>query len=59
MWQYKTETFNSLWSTESSLKKKSDMILERAGRDGWELVNFQCAGGLGSMMIFVFKKKAE
>ena len=59
MWQYKTETFNSLWSTEASLKKKSDKILEEAGKDGWELVNFQCASALGSMMIFVFKKKAE
>jgi hypothetical protein len=59
MWQYKTETFNSLLIGEASLKKRSDEILEEAGKEGWELVNFQCAGGFGSMMIFVFKKKVE
>lgn len=56
MWEYKTETFDSLFDTKKTLKEKSNKVLERAGKEGWELVNFQCAGGLGSMMIFVFKR---
>lgn len=56
MWEYTTETFNSLFDSKRSLKKKSDKILERRGNEGWELVNFQCVGGLGSMMVFVFKR---
>ncbi len=56
MWEYKTETFNSTWDTKKSIKYKSDEILNKFGRDGWELVNFQCVGAYGSMMIFVFKR---
>lgn len=56
MWEYKTETFDSLFDTKKILKEKSNKVLERAGKEGWELVNFQCAGGFGSMMIFVFKR---
>lgn len=59
MWLYRTETFDSMWNTEATLKEKSDEILKQAGEEGWELVNFQCAGLLGSTMIFVFKKKAD
>lgn len=59
MWEYTTVTFNSLFDTVKSLKRKSDAVLERYGKDGWELVNFQCAGGLGSMMIFVFKREKK
>lgn len=55
MWEYTTQTFNSIFDTEKSLKKKSNQVLEQYGKEGWELVNFQCAGGFGSMMIFVFK----
>ncbi|HKL79371.1 MAG TPA: DUF4177 domain-containing protein [Mobilitalea sp.] len=54
MWEYKTETFDSIFDTKSSLKKKCNAILEKCGNEGWELVNFQCAGG--SMMIFIFKR---
>lgn len=57
MWEYKTETFDSTFDTKKSLKVKSNKILEAAGKEGWELVNFQCAGAFGSMMIFVFKRK--
>ena len=56
MWEYKTETFTSIIDSKKSLKKKSDAILEMNGRNGWELVNFQCIGALGSTMIFVFKR---
>ena len=56
MWEYTTETFNSLFDTKGSLKEKSNKVLERYGQEGWELVNFQCAGALSSMMIFVFKR---
>ncbi len=60
MWEYKTETFISILDNERKIKEKSNMILEKYGKDGWELVNFQCVGALGSMMIFVFKRlKAE
>jgi hypothetical protein len=59
MWEYATETFDSLFDTKKSLKKKSDEVLKKYGKEGWELVNFQCAGGLGSMMIYVFKKEKE
>lgn len=59
MWEYKTETFNSLFDTTKSLKKKSNKVLEQHGKEGWELVNFQCAGALGSMMIFVFKREKK
>ena len=55
MWEYKTETFNSIFDTKSSLKRKCNAILEKCGNEDWELVNFQCAGG-GSMMILVFKR---
>ena len=57
MWEYKTETFNSLFDTAKSLKKKSNKVLEQYGKEGWELVNFQCVGGFGSMMVFVFKRE--
>jgi hypothetical protein len=56
MWEYKTETFDSIFDTKRSLKEKCNAILEKCGNEGWELVNFQCAGGLGSMMILVFKR---
>lgn len=56
MWEYKTETFDSIFDTKKTLKDKSNKILEIAGKEGWELVNFQCAGTFGSMMIFVFKR---
>jgi hypothetical protein len=56
MWEYKTETFGSTFDTQHSLKKKSDAILSRCGSEGWELVNFQCIGASGSIMMFVFKR---
>lgn len=56
MWEYKTEIFNSVFDTKRSLKEKCDATLERLGKDGWELVNFQCVGAAGSMMIMVFKR---
>ncbi|MCB2289653.1 DUF4177 domain-containing protein [Clostridium sp. CS001] len=59
MWEYTTQTFNSVLDTEKSLKKKSNQVLEQHGKEGWELVNFQCAGGFGSMMIFVFKRERK
>jgi hypothetical protein len=59
MWEYTTATFNCLWDSKRSLKKKSDKILERHGNEGWELVNFQCVGGFGSMMVFVFKREKK
>jgi hypothetical protein len=34
-------------------------VLEQQGKEGWELVNFQCAGAFGSMMIFVFKREKK
>lgn len=57
IWEYTTVTFNSLFDTVKSLKLKSDKVLEKHGLEGWELVNFQCAGGFGSMMVFVFKRE--
>lgn len=59
MWEYTTVSFNSLFDTEKSLKRKSDKILEQHGKEGWELVNFQCVGCLGSMMVFVFKRERK
>lgn len=59
MWEYTTETFNSLFDTEKSLKKKSNKVLEQHGKEGWELVNFQCVGSLGVMMVFVFKREKK
>jgi len=59
MWEYTTVTFNSLFDTEKSLKRKSDKVLEQHGKEGWELVNFQCVGGFGSMMVFVFKREKK
>ncbi|MFV0341828.1 MAG: DUF4177 domain-containing protein [Anaerocolumna sp.] len=59
MWEYATETFDSLLDTKKSLKKKSNEVLRKYGKEGWELVNFQCVGGFGSMMIFVFKREKE
>lgn len=59
MWQHKTETFDSTFDTKKSIKRKMDQILERCGKDGWELVSFQCAGAFGSVTILVFKKPVE
>lgn len=59
MWEFTTATFNSLLDTEKSLKKKSNEVLEKHGKEGWELVSFQCAGALGSLMIFVFKREKK
>jgi len=59
MWEYTTETFSSMFDTEKSLKKKSNKVLGQYGKDGWELVNFQCASSFGSMMIFVFKREKK
>lgn len=59
MWEYTTQTFNSVFDTEKSLKKKSNQVLEQYGKEGWELVNFQCVGGFGTMMIFVFKREKK
>lgn len=56
MWEYKTETFDSIFDTKRSLKVKCNAILEKCGNEGWELVNFQCVGALGSMMILIFKR---
>lgn len=57
MWEYKTETFICTFDSEKSLKEKSNKVLEQYGKEDWELVNFQCVGMLGSMMIFVFKRE--
>lgn len=59
MWEYATETFDSLLDTKKSLKEKSNKVLKQYGEEGWELVNFQCVGGLGSMMVFVFKREKK
>lgn len=59
MWEYRTETFNSIWDTKKSLKEKSNKILDIAGKECWELVNFQCIGAFGSIMVFVFKRRVE
>lgn len=56
MWEYRTETFGTTFSTKKSLKRKCDAVLEKCGNEGWELVNFQCAGAMGEMMILVFKR---
>ena len=56
MWEYKIETFGCTFDTQKALKTKSDAILADAGKDGWELVNFQCVGLSGSVMVFVFKR---
>lgn len=56
MWEYKTETFNSIFDTKRSLKEKCNAILKKYSNEGWELVNFQCIGAFGSMMILVFKR---
>lgn len=56
MWEYKTETFNSVIDNKRSLKEKCDAILNKNANDGWELVNFQCIGALGSIMILIFKR---
>jgi hypothetical protein len=56
MWEYKTEAFNSFFDNTNTLKEKSNKVLDAAGKEGWELINFQCAGAGGSMMIFVFKR---
>jgi hypothetical protein len=34
-------------------------VLEQYGKEGWELVNFQCVGAFGSMMVFVFKREKK
>ena len=59
MWEYRTETFSSLFDSKRSLKEKSDRILKQYGVDGWELVNFQCIGSAGTMMMFVFKRPIQ
>jgi len=59
MWEYATETFDSLFDTKKSLKRKSNEVLEQYGKEGWELVSFQCVGGFGSMMVFVFKREKK
>ena len=59
MWEYVTVIFDSIWDTKKSLKRKSDELLKKYGTDGWELVNFQCVGSFGSMMIYVFKRKID
>jgi hypothetical protein len=59
MWEYKTETFICTFDSEKSLKEKSNKVLEQYGKEGWELVNFQCFGILSSMMIFVFKREKK
>jgi len=56
MWEYKTETFDSIFDNKRSIKEKCNAILEKYGNEGWELVNFQCVGAFGSMMILVFKR---
>jgi hypothetical protein len=56
MWEYKTETFNSILDNKRSLREKCDAILKKYANDGWELVNFQCIGAFGSIMILVFKR---
>lgn len=56
MWEYKTETFNSVFDSKRSLREKCDAILKKYANDGWELVNFQCIGAFGSIMILVFKR---
>lgn len=59
MWQYKTEVFGSAFKTSEGLKKASQELLDKAGNEGWELVNFQCIGGSGSVTMFVFKKRLD
>lgn len=59
IWEYMTETFDSTFDTKKSLKRKSNELLELYGKDGWELVNFQCIGAFGSITMFVFKREVR
>jgi hypothetical protein len=59
MWEYKTETFSSMFDTKHSLKQKCNAILFKYANEGWELVNFQCTDMFGSMMIFIFKREKK
>ena len=56
MWEYKTKTFKSDVANKRSLKEKCDAVLKKYSNDGWELVNFQCIGAFGSIMMFIFKR---
>jgi hypothetical protein len=59
MWEYKTEVFGSGFDTKHSLIQKFDEVLFKYSKDGWELVNFQCADMFASLTIFVFKREKK
>jgi len=59
MWQYKTEVFGSTFKSTEGLKNASQELLNKAGNEGWELVNFQCVGTAVSLTMFVFKKRLD
>jgi len=56
MWEYETVTIGTWFISESKLKSQMDEVLDKYSKNGWKLVNFQCAA-LGSVTILVFKRK--
>ncbi len=40
MWEYKTETFNTLFDSNNAIGRKIDNTTNKYASEGWNLINF-------------------
>lgn len=57
MWEYKTETLNSIFYSNSKLRRKCDEIINKYAKEGWELDKFESSDLGGSLKTFIFKRE--
>jgi hypothetical protein len=59
MWEYKTETLNTIFYSASKLRSKYDEILNKNAKEGWELDKYDSSDFGGSLKTFIFKREKK
>ena len=54
--EYKQVEFNIGITRSTKKQLELNEMLNKHGREGWELVNFADVGGAGSYFVYVFKR---
>lgn len=57
-WEYKVLNINAHFSTGSGAEKKLQETCSIYGKDGWELVNFQCYD-MSTKFMLIFKRPLD
>lgn len=59
MWEYKTETFNTLFDSNNAIGRKIDNTTNKYASEGWELDKFQCSDLGGCLKILIFRREKK